>query len=92
MDMTQQGTGDQMESSHRKLDYGTPTDDEEVTLPPHDRATEVPDFLDTDIRDRHTLLDTQREDCYKQSPYMGLWLYGTDGPPTPDTRSIHSRP
>ena len=44
-----------MESGHGKLDYGTPTDDE-VTLPPHDRATEVPDFLDTDIRDRQTLL------------------------------------
>ena len=40
MDMAQQVTGDQMESGHRKLDYGTPTDDEEVTLPPHDRATE----------------------------------------------------
>ena len=39
---------------HRKLDYGTPTDDEEATLPPHDRATEVPDFPDTDIRDRQT--------------------------------------
>ena len=41
-----------MESGHRKLDCGTPTDDEEVTLPPHDRAKEVHDFLDTDIRDR----------------------------------------
>ena len=51
-----------MESGHRKLDYGTPTDDDEVTLPPHDRAKEVPDFPDTDIRDRQTLLDTQRED------------------------------
>ena len=50
-----------MESGHRNLDYGTPTDDEEVTLPPHDRAKEAPDFPDTDIRDRQTLLDTQRE-------------------------------
>ena len=55
MDMMQQGTGDQMESGHRILDYGTPTDDEEVTLPPHDRAKEVPDFPDTDIRDRRTI-------------------------------------
>ena len=62
MDMMQQGTGDQMESGHRKLDYGTPTDDEEVTLPPHDRAKEVPDFQDTDIRNKQTLSDTQRED------------------------------
>ena len=51
----QQETGDQVESGHRKLDYGTPTDDEEITLPPHDRATEVLDFPDTDIRDRQTL-------------------------------------
>ena len=62
MDMMQQGTGDQMESGHRKLDNGTPTDDEEVMLPPHDRAKEVPDSPDTDIRDRQTLLDTQQED------------------------------
>ena len=38
MDMMQQGTGDQMESGLRKLDYGTPMDDEEVTLLPHDRS------------------------------------------------------
>ena len=62
MDMMQQETVDQMESGHRNLDYGTPTDDEEVMLPPHDRAKEVPDSPDTDIRDIQTLLDTQRED------------------------------
>ena len=62
MDMIQQETGDQMESGHRKLDYGTPTDDEEVMLPPHDRAKKVPDSPDTDIRDRQTLSNTQRED------------------------------
>ena len=62
-----------MESGHRNLDYGTPTDDDEVTLPPHDRDTEVQDFPDTDFRDRQTLLDTQREDrLLKQSPCMGL--------------------
>ena len=69
--MMQQGTGDQMESGHRKLGYGTPTDDEEVTLPPNDRATEVPDFPDTDIRDRQTLLDTQREDWLLQTDATG---------------------
>ena len=67
MDMTQQVTGDQMESGHGELDYGTPTDDEEVTLPPHDRDTEVPDFPDMDIRDTQTLLDTQREDWLLQT-------------------------
>ena len=59
-----------MESGHRKIDYGTPTDDDEVTLPPHDRDTEVQDFPDSDFRDRQTLLDTQRED----------WLLKTEPP------------
>ena len=59
-----------MESGHRKIDYGTPTDDDEVTLPPHDRDTEVQDFPDTDFCDRQTLLDTQRED----------WLLKTEPP------------
>ena len=60
-------TADQMESGHRKLDYGTPTDDEDVTLPPHNRATEVPDNPDTDIRDRQAMSDTQREDWLLQT-------------------------
>ena len=60
IDRMQQETGDQMESGHRKLDYGTPTDDDEVMLPPHDRVTEIQDFPDTDIRDRQTSFDTQR--------------------------------
>ena len=69
IDRMQQETG---ESGHRKLDYGTPTDDDEVTLPPHDRDTEVQDFPDTDIRDRHNLLDTQREDwLLKTEPLHG---------------------
>ena len=67
MDTMQQETGDQVEFGHRKFDFGTPTDDDEVTLPPHDRATEVLDFLDTDIRDRQTLVDTQREDWLIQT-------------------------
>ena len=67
MDTMQQETGDQVESGHRKFDFGTPTDDDEVTLPPHDRATEVLDFPDTDIRDRQTLVDTQREDWLIQT-------------------------
>ena len=64
--MMQQETGDQMQSGHRKLGYGTPTDDDEVTISPHDRATDVQDFPDTDIRDRQTLFDTQREDWLPQ--------------------------
>ena len=61
MDMEQQVNGDRMETGHRKLDYRIFTDDEEVTLPPHNRDTEVPDNPGTDIRDRQAMSDTQRE-------------------------------
>ena len=60
-------TGDRMESGHRKLDYKISTDDEEVTLPPHNRDMEVPDNPDTDIRDRQAMSDTQREDWLLQT-------------------------
>ena len=53
MDMEQQVTGDRMESGHWKLDYGISTDDEEVTLPPHNRDMEV-----TDIHSRQAMSDT----------------------------------
>ena len=83
--MIQQKTEDQMKSGHRKLDYGTPTDDEEVMLPPHDRATEVPDFPDTAIRDRKlSLIHNEQTGCYKQSPCMGL--AGRERPPVIEDR------
>ena len=44
------------------MDFGTPTDDAEVTIPSQDRIKEVPDFPDIDIRDEQTLSNTQRED------------------------------
>ena len=46
MNMMQQETGDQKESSYGNLDAEIPTDDEDVTIPPHDRIKEVPDFPD----------------------------------------------
>ena len=55
MNMMQQETGDQK-------DVEIPTDYEEVTIPPHDRINEVPDFPDINLRDEQTLLNTQRED------------------------------
>ena len=70
MDVEQQVTGDRMESGHRKLDYRTSTDDEEVTLPPHNRDTEVPDIPDTDIHDRQAMTDTQREDWLLQTELL----------------------
>ena len=62
MNMMQQETGDQKESGYGNLDAEIPTDDEEVTIPPHDRIKEVPDFPDSNVRDEQTLLNTQRED------------------------------
>ena len=50
--MMQQETGDLKESEYGNIDFGTPTDDEEVTIPSQDRNKEVPDFPDIDIRDK----------------------------------------
>ena len=50
--------GDRMEADHRRLDYRIFTDDEEVTLLPHIRDTEVPDNPDMNIRDRPDMSDT----------------------------------
>ena len=58
----QQETGDLKESEYGNVDFGTPTDDEEVTIPSQDRNKEVPDFPDIDIHDEQTLSNTQRED------------------------------
>ena len=60
--MMQQETGDLKESEHGNVDFGTPTDGEEVTIPSQDKNKEVPDFPDIDIRDEQTLSNTQRED------------------------------
>ena len=68
MNMMQQETGDQKESGYGNLDVGgIPTDDEEVTIPSHDRIKEVPDFPDIDIRDEQTLSNTKREDWLLQT-------------------------
>ena len=55
-------TGDLKESEDGNVEFGTPTDNEEVTIPSQDRNREVPDFPDIDIRDEQTLSNTQRED------------------------------
>ena len=60
--MMQQETGDLKESERGNVDFGTPTDDEEITIPAQDRNKEVPDFPDIDIRDEQTLSNTQQED------------------------------
>ena len=82
--------GDRMVADHRRLDYRIFTDDEEVTLLPPKRDTEVPDNPDTDIRDRPDMSDTQREDWLLQTePLHGAHARQTDRerPPVIDDRS-----
>ena len=57
--MSQQETDEVMESEDGSVEFETPTDDEEVTIPSQDK---VPDIPNSDIRDEQTLSNTQRED------------------------------
>ena len=66
----QQETGDQKESGYGNLDVGIPTDDEDVTIPSHDRIKEVPDFSDINIHDEQTLLNTQRKDWLLPTEFL----------------------
>ena len=59
--------GYRAESEHRRLDYRNFTDDEEVTLLPHKRDTNVPDNPVSDVRDGPDTSDTQREDWLLQT-------------------------
>ena len=71
------------------MDFGTPTDDEEVTIPSHDRVKEVPDFPDIDIHDEQTLSNTQREDwLLPTEPQHGARprQTGREHPPVMDNR------
>ena len=58
----QQETGELKESEDGNAEFGTPTDDEEVTIPSQDRNRDISNFPDTDIRDEETLSNTQRQD------------------------------
>ena len=87
--MMQQETGDLKESGYGNVDFGTLTDDQEVTIPSQDRNKEVPDFLDIDIRDEQTLSNTQREDWLLPSePLQGARprQTGRERPPVRDNR------
>ena len=59
--MMQQETGELKASEDGSVEFETPTDDEEITIPSQDRNKEVPDLPDSDIRDEQTLSNTQRE-------------------------------
>ena len=87
--MMQQETGDLKESEYGNVDFGTPTDDEEVTIPSQDRNKEVPDFPDNDIRAEQTLPNTQREDwLLPTEPMHGARprQTGREHPPVIDNR------
>ena len=60
--MMQQETGSLKESEDGTVELGTPTDDEEITIPSQDRNRTILDFPDNDIREEQTLSNTQRED------------------------------
>ena len=60
------------ESEVGNVEFGTPTYDEEVTIPSQDRNREVPDFPDIDIRDELCQIHNEKTGCYLRSPYMGL--------------------
>ena len=51
MNKDQQVNDGWLEADHMRLDYRNFTDDEEVTLLPHRRDTDVPDNPGSDIRD-----------------------------------------
>ena len=50
------------ESEDGSIEFETPTDDEEITISSQNKYREVPDIPDSDIRDKQTLSNTQRED------------------------------
>ena len=60
--MMQQETDILRESEDGSVEFETPTDDEEITIPSQDNNRKVPDVPDSDIRDEQTLSNTQRED------------------------------
>ena len=87
--MMQQETGSLKESEDGTVEPGTPTDDEEITIPSHDRNRKILDFPDNDIRDGQTLSNTQREDwLLPNEPMHGAHprQTGREGPPVMDNR------
>ena len=81
--MLQQETGEVKLSEDVSVEFETPTDDEEITIPSQDRNRDVSELQDFDIRDEQTLENTQQED----------WLLPTEpihGARPQQTGSIHT--
>ena len=62
MNKEQQVNDGRLDADHMRLDYRNFMDDEEVTLLPHKRDTDVADNPVLDIRDGPDTSDTQRDD------------------------------
>ena len=80
-----------MESDDGCVEFETPTDDEEVTIPSQDKYKKVPDILNSDIRDEQTLSNTQREDwLLPTEPMHGARprLTGRERPPVIDNPAL----
>ena len=58
--MLQQQTDEVMESEDGSVEFETPTDDEEITVPSQDKYRKVPDIPDSDIHDEQTLSNTNQ--------------------------------
>ena len=89
--MMQQETGELKASEVGSVEFETPTDDEEITIPSQDRNKEVPDVPDSDIRDEQTLSNTQREDWLLPKEHLHgarPRQTGRERPPVMDNRPL----
>ena len=87
--MMQQETGGLKESEDGTVEPGTPTDDEEITIPSQDRNRNRTEIENNDIRDEQTLSNTQQEDwLLPNEPMHGARPRhtGREGPPVIDNR------
>ena len=89
--MMQQESDILRESEDGSVEFETPTDDEEITIPSQDNNGKVPDVPDSDIRDEQTLSNTQREDwLLPTEPLHGARprQTGRERPPVIDNRPL----
>ena len=69
--MLQQETGEVKESEDGSVEFETPTDDEEITIPSQDKNREVPDIPDY-VMNRLCQIHNEKTGYYLRSPCMGL--------------------
>ena len=82
-------TGEVKLSEDGSIEFETPTDDEEITIPSQDRNREVSDIPDFNIRDEQTLENTQREDwLLPTEPMHHPPQTGREHPPVIDNAAL----